>query len=113
MSSLQKIGNCYYIDQRIKVNGVWSHKRRKATAIEIEAHLKAVSQKERMDLCVVSCARPDCDELRIMTRQQKKDLKTIFPVRYNQFSDIYCSIPCREKHAEELKLIKTQTWEEV
>ncbi len=106
MGSLQNTNtNYFYIVQKVKVGGRWKNEYRKATEAEIEAHRKASAQKERTDLAPVTCARPDCDRMRIMTRDQKRDLKTIFVMRYGQFSDIYCSVACREKHAEELKLL--------
>lgn len=103
MSSIQRINNCFYIVQKVRFGaGKWKNKYQKATEQETHAYalLKELGQS---DIAFITCGFPDCDRKIAIPREQKRELNTTHPLRYNLFSLVYCSKQCQEAHTKDLE----------
>ena len=91
----------FYVAEKIKMEAGWrTHIIRRATGEEVKTYQAA---KEGLkDLAYITCGNPACNRQVAMSRSQKHKFNTTYPLRYNQFTLVYCSQQCQDEHSKEL-----------
>jgi len=92
----------YYVVIKVKRNNKWHHKYvRAATIEEIKTFKSGKSQEENLTIMV--CAKPDCENIFKVTKQEKNLFNTIEPRDKKKYQFQYCSAKCQEEHGIELR----------
>jgi hypothetical protein len=105
--TIQKVNEYYYIIKQWRENGVLKRKyMRRATQDEMDTYVEL--KEKNKNLISVSCSYPECDNVRLMTRAQKHEFFTTYPMRYGTLHLPYCSKSCQEKHFKELQSEKSK-----
>jgi len=105
--TIQKVGKYYYQIKHWVEQGVQKRKYiRSATKEEIETYEEMRKLKEQ--IFNVSCSYPECNNHIPMTKAQKHEFFTTYPMRYGTLHLPYCSKSCQEKHFKELQSEKSK-----